>query len=509
MACDHPPAPRRRIGNFTHPFALLGFAGVLVGSALLKGYLPGPLRAFLVLAALLLAAGAVSRRLQGARQELEERILSAAVVSLAGLVAILAYLATPADWDSIRLLLLVLALVSLCGSALVLLPCTPRRIAASLFVLFHFGGIATAVTAVAPRDQPAPWLATQLWQRVYRPYLQLLYLTNAYHFYSPDPGPPSLLWFRVHYSDSSAAWIKLPVRQESPIALNYQRMLALAEGTNSPYPRLPLSRAELAEWQQRTGLPYLHDTWETLLQRRQTGGALEYARPLYLPADAPVDKQYSEPNDYAKLLIGSYARHVARTARHPTNPQAEVVDVRVYRLSHRILTPAELTQGFSPLTEIFYQPYFFGKFDPDGDLIAQFRVTDLALDALQGEGLPEHVLSKLKALEGKPFDRAEFLGKLAGLLQPDEIKDYQALILLHTLDPDPFLYWYIPIAIVPKEYGRPGARVPLLLNHQPALDQGQLLNGLVIHAAGRGASAADVNREAVRLNSQMVLPEHE
>jgi hypothetical protein len=434
MARDPQPPLRPGIGKLTQPFALLGLAVVLVGVAEFQEYLPGPLRAFLVLAALLLAGGAVSRRLQNATQELDQRVVSAAIVSLAGLVAILAYLATPRDWDSIGLLFIVMTVVSLVGSALVLLPRTPRRVAASLLVLFHFGGIATAVTAIDVRGQPgtAPWLANQLWQRVYRPYLQFAYLTNAYHFYSPDPGPPSLLWFRVYYLEKTdagyeetAQWIKLPVREQSPIGLNFQRMLAMAESTNSPLPRPPLKQAEVGEWVQRTGLPFVGDPWETILERRKEGGKYLYKPPLYLAEDFAAESQYSEPNLYAKLLIQSYARHVARTARHPTHPGAEVIAVGVYRISHRIVTPQEVAHGFGPLTKTFYQPYYFGKFDSDGNLLD---------------------------------------GPLSGA-------------------PDPFLYWYLPIAVVPKDYGEPGDKEKrLLLTRQPSPEDGKLLNGLKIHA---------------------------
>ena len=43
--------------------------------------------------------------------------------------------------------------------------------------------------------------------RVYRPYLNLLYMTNAYHFYSPDPGTSSVMWFAVYYDDGTFDWI--------------------------------------------------------------------------------------------------------------------------------------------------------------------------------------------------------------------------------------------------------------------------------------------------------------
>jgi hypothetical protein len=231
------------------------------------------------------------------------------------------------------------------------------------------------------------------------------------------------LWFRVHYSDQTARWIKLPVRQESPIALNYQRLLSIAESTNDAAPRLPLKEAEAVEWRLRTGLPYLHPTWETILARRRTGGALQFTPPLHLIYDVPPEQQYREPNDYYKMLVRSYARHVARTALHPTNPQAVVTDVRAYRLSHRIITPYEVSLGVSPLAETLYQPYYLGQFDADGN-----------------------------SLDG-----------------------------LDTPHPDPLLYWYVPIVVAPRAYFE-GAQVRLLLNRQPPLGEGELLNGLNIHA---------------------------
>src|SRR5262249_54921240 len=69
---------------------------------------------------------------------------------------------------------------------------TGWRIAiASCAVLFHFLGIMTAATAPAPQ----PWIGEQLWARVYNPYLQFIYMRNAYQFYSPNPRPASVLAF--------------------------------------------------------------------------------------------------------------------------------------------------------------------------------------------------------------------------------------------------------------------------------------------------------------------------
>src|SRR5207244_2073818 len=98
-------------------------------------------------------------------------------------------------WDSAALLFRVGTVLAAVGALVVLLPPFGRKIIASLFILFHFGGILTAVTSVSP----APWLSTQIWTTVYRPYLFFLWMNNAYHFYSPEPGPANLMWFCIEY----------------------------------------------------------------------------------------------------------------------------------------------------------------------------------------------------------------------------------------------------------------------------------------------------------------------
>jgi hypothetical protein len=378
-----------------------------------------PLRKVWLTAGLIVAGGAVARRLQSAGQNLDDRVESAgllAVASLSGLLAGYFWALGDVGWDSMLLLIGALVVIALVGSVLVLLPRTPRRILASFFVLFHFGGIATAVTAVAPPNASAPWLSMQLWTRVYRPYLQFMYLTNAYHFYSPDPGPPTMIWFWVEYANGDGRWIKLPVRDEMPIALAYQRLLALGESINVPNGRLPFTEAEKAEWQRHTGQVVNHDSWEEIYQRRTGVGLTMTTPPILMPQDIAPNVQYVEPQDHAKMLISSYARHVARTAPHPVNPEVPVKSVRVYRVVHRIISPSAIAQRVSPLDETLYSPYYQGKFDSEG----------------------------------------------------------------HLLDPqDPFLYWYLPIAWVPPTYGTPG--VPLLVTREKASGD-VLLNSLKIHA---------------------------
>jgi hypothetical protein len=140
----------------------------------------------------------------------------------------------PTRWDSIRLFLAVLAAVAVAGAALVLLPSPGRRLVISLYVLYHFGGILTAVMSAPPQ----PWIFQQLWARLYRPYLQFMYLNNAYHFYAPEPGPSCFLWFRVEYQndagDTRYSWDEYPKIKDDgtpdyPFSVLYQRRLAMTD----------------------------------------------------------------------------------------------------------------------------------------------------------------------------------------------------------------------------------------------------------------------------------------
>ncbi len=59
---------------------------------------------------------------------------------------------------------------------------------ASLIVL-HFLGIGTAVSIAVRRPLGS---FSRRGPRIYQPYLEFMYLNNAYHFYSPEPGPGQL-----------------------------------------------------------------------------------------------------------------------------------------------------------------------------------------------------------------------------------------------------------------------------------------------------------------------------
>ena len=86
--------------------------------------------------------------------------------------------------DTLRFFLAVLAAAIAFGVSLLTAPVVVRYVVLSVLATLHFLGIISATLATPP----TPWLATQVWHRLAHPYLEFMYLNNAYHVYSPDPG---------------------------------------------------------------------------------------------------------------------------------------------------------------------------------------------------------------------------------------------------------------------------------------------------------------------------------
>src|SRR5262249_36646721 len=140
----------------------------VVGAGAVFKYASLPAVGFLLMAAgLLVCAVAVQRRLRSAGWNLQDRILSAQQVGIAGLAAVLAALSLAKGWDSVQMVLSVGFLAALVGAVLIVLPSVARKVALSLILLFHFGGMLVAVTCVDPPGAVGPWVSKQLWTRVY------------------------------------------------------------------------------------------------------------------------------------------------------------------------------------------------------------------------------------------------------------------------------------------------------------------------------------------------------
>jgi hypothetical protein len=333
---------------FTNPWSLLlAGLGAVVLALLLQSW--APLSVLLVVTAILLALGGIGIRLRLSSEDVEERFKTAGAIALAAFIALLGSFAMDKDWDTATLLLGVFVGVGIAAALLVLLPRLLRRLTLSVLVVIHFGGMVTSFASVPPPGgQSSAWMANMAWTLFYRPYLHFIYMTNAYHFYSPEPGAPSLLWFYIEYEGGKTRWVEIPNNQESPTRMALQRRLALTESTN----------------QLNTGpFPYYQ---ERLIRRNAAG--LTFSPPLPdLRNPIYSGNEYREPTLWARHHIASYARYVAKHFPCEENPSLPVKSVKVYRYLHGMLPPNRLAAGADPYDPTMYLPYYQGEFDKDGN----------------------------------------------------------------------------------------------------------------------------------------------
>jgi hypothetical protein len=345
---------------------------------------PGSLFLIWLIVAPMSASAAMfcSRQLDSGKK-ISEREEAAALLVLGALASAFACFALylgndrAEEWDTIRLLFAVMAFVALVAAPLVVAPQGVRRGVISLLILLHFGGILTAVLATPP----TPWIIAQLWTRIYRPYLEFMYLNNAYHFYAPDPGPATYLWFRLNYEDEAGKlhghWLKVPDfddqgRPKYGVALTYQRILALTEnathkGTVPPDTEMILdAKGEF----KAVPAPYVARRRRYLPDYKPLLGEAEPRVPFPIPFHpyVPLPRQYEPPAPSVKTIFQSYARHACLTP-HPEHPEWRVKNVKVYRVVHAIPPGSLYLQGADPRDPQFYHPYFVGEFDADGQLV--------------------------------------------------------------------------------------------------------------------------------------------
>jgi hypothetical protein len=290
---------------------------------------------------------------------------------IAALAAGLAsFLAVPANWDSFRLLTGVIAAASLAGAILTYLPLTISLGIISLGALFHFGGIFVATTL----PEPTPWWSNQASSKVYQPYLSFIYMRNAYHFYSPDPGPASHVFVLLTYerdridpqtgkNEVLNEWITLPRRDKhmkDPLGLTYYRRLSLTEMVSGTIPDL-----------------YSASSFEKgdVRERRVKVAALlseEERIPLADPTMMPEYLQYRVPRqDITRYLLPSYAKHLAIENSQPargSEPALKVTKMRIYRAEHAIIQPAEFVKARDVYHPTTFRVYYLGEYDPDGKL---------------------------------------------------------------------------------------------------------------------------------------------
>jgi hypothetical protein len=333
------------------PVLLTGVGITALGLAVMAlGEGAAPFRFVAFLVGLVLAGAGVSLRFKTAGQAFEERMETAGVLAVAAFTALLAFLGTDAAWDSMAMVLVVMIVVALVGVVLVLLPIPSRKIAAAVLILAHFGAILTAATAIDPPNSMAPWISRKL-SVVYTPYLQFMYLNNAYHFYSPDPGPPSVVWFHIKYQNGKVKWFKIPNRDEDPVQLHHTRLLSVTESTSSFYQQLP---------------------WDASIRQAIRASREQAGKEYDIPLDEsmyPIDAQYQEALPYSQKMIESYVRHVATTFPSLGDPDNTVKSIKVYRFRQTIIDMKSMAEGADPQDKRLFIGYYEGEYDKEGELL--------------------------------------------------------------------------------------------------------------------------------------------
>ncbi len=347
------------------------------------------------------------------------------------------YAAVPNSWDSFQLLGGVIGAVAFAAAGFTRMPM--RILLPAIFALmtFYFSGILASILS----PPPTPFLVDEYWRRVTRFHSQFLYINNAYHFYSPEPGPPSELWVCLKYAPDPAAaedgatgvapkdtdWVVIPRRNRDtmdPMRLSFYRRIALAE--------------QVAQMQQG-----YNTTFPEELQKANVRRLSDLRR---IPkGNVPDAQQYIQPTDAViRQTLPSFANHFAKRYGRPGR---EVASVKIYRVMHEVLSverfrtmplppaapprPSPLAWGAeapakppgtyqpSPYHPTLYFAYYQGEYDLHGNLL---DATDPELYWLVPVELRANSEGGHRLITAAEFDRyfIDYVSIHAGSTRPKE-----------------------------------------------------------------------------------------
>jgi hypothetical protein len=152
-------------------------------------------------------------------------------------------------------------------------------------------------------------------------------MNNAYRFFAPNPGSPTIMWFRIQYQDRSVRWVETPGPANSWMRAAYQRRLNLS------------------------------------MQPSQQ----------VVPVDNEAGSFGLTP--LGEICLSSYARHMANSYRR-LDANGNTVGVRsvgIYFAQHASRSPAQVRAGWEASDLRTYQFVFAGAYLPDGQRVDEFR----------------------------------------------------------------------------------------------------------------------------------------
>ena len=309
----------------------------------------GPaLTALLVVVGLLCVGVGLALHLSRTRSAIENTFTTSVWWLLAAAATFIGSFALEKSADSMSALLNLFTLVAVFAAILSAAPPAHRLVGISLLIAWHFFAIFTATQIIAPPAGPPSWLASQVWTRVTRPYLQITHLNNAYHFYAPEPGPVALVWFRVKFEDGAVVWERLPNHAKCSNHIERRRMAGIASTLSQSMPGQP--------------------TAEQIRLRDDAARGYDPVIPLR-PQGMPLDLQWRDPGQLGRMLIESMARYVARTTAHPNGEKVPVASIKIYRgeCSHPLVE--HFHAGRDPLDPTLFRAWYLGEYDPEGKLV--------------------------------------------------------------------------------------------------------------------------------------------
>lgn len=204
------------------------------------------------------------------------------------------------------------------------------KIGITLLLLYHMVAITINVLSGGARSHALQRIDYSL---KIRPYLDFLWLTNAYRFFSPDPGASNVVWFRIAFKDKTAQCVQLPEKRDFNWRMPLQRQVSLA-------------------------MLLLMNTENVMREDEATAARM-------MSDNRPSFKRQFSP--YGEAILQSFIRHVSRDARYSKSASgAEIESIDVFSCDYGIREPGHVRMNWDMYDPRLLTAYFVGRFLPDG-----------------------------------------------------------------------------------------------------------------------------------------------
>ncbi len=254
-------------------------------------------------------------------------------------------------------------------------PSTPIKLVISALILFHASAILVNVIAAA-----GPFVTKSLCAK-YRPYLQFMWLTNAYRFYAPDPGPTDVVWYRIKYEDGTSQWRQVPDREAYALRMPFQRHMSVS--------MLAMMMAGFEE------IPASEDAASgASMMIRNQGNRQEVLSPM------------------GEVYFRAYARFIARKFVKSSwgSPFKELA---IYRIHYNIRSPYQVRLRYDMYDPRLLDISMVGTYSADGTrLTAKRGFVPRVADDFFIELVQTDIIALVEENDKLPADRQKSIGQL-------------------------------------------------------------------------------------------------